>query len=306
MEIEKILQAGISEALDKLFQLSIKSTEIKLLPTRKEFEGSHTFTCFQFAAQTKQSPENLGKSLGEYLLTNISQIKNYNVVKGFLNIVLKDEYLISFISGIASNTQYGQLKSRDETVMVEYSSPNTNKPLHLGHLRNNFLGYAVAQILKASGYSVVKATLVNDRGIHICKSMLAYIKFGNNETPQSAGVKGDHLIGKYYVKFDVALKLEAQKMKDEGRSEEDIEKKNPLMVEAQEMLRKWEANDKETVDLWRKMNGWVYEGFNDTYQKIGVDFDKTYYESNTYLLGKEVVEEGLSTGVFYKRPDGSV
>jgi arginyl-tRNA synthetase len=306
MEIEKTLQVGIAEGLSKLYKLEIQALDIKLQPTRKEFDGSHTFTCFQYAKPAGQSPEDLGNALGAYLLENVIDVKSFNVVKGFLNIVLKDDFLISFLNTVTSNPNYGQLAPKSQTVMVEYSSPNTNKPLHLGHLRNNFLGYSVAEVLRASGYDVIKANLVNDRGIHICKSMLAYTKYGNNETPESAGIKGDHLIGKYYVKFDVELKAEVAKLKEKGWTDDDIEKKNPLMIEAQQMLLKWEAGDKTTVDLWKKMNGWVYEGFNYTYKKIGVDFDKMYYESDTYLLGKEVVEEGIQKKVFYKRPDGSV
>lgn len=306
MEIQEILSSTITKALQSVFSLSVSENEVKLLPTRKEFEGSHTFTTFPYVKQIGKSPDEIGKAIGEYLLANCGDVKSYNVVKGFLNIVLKDAYLNTFLKEKALDDHFGQLSSKNETVMVEFSSPNTNKPLHLGHLRNNFLGDSVAEILKANGYDVVKANLVNDRGIHICKSMLAYEKFGNGETPESSGLKGDKLVGKYYVEFDKHLKAQAQKLKEEGWKDEDIEKKNPLLVEAQEMLLKWEQGDEKVVNLWKKMNGWVYEGFNETYQKLGIAFDKFYYESDTYLLGKEVVDEGLAKGVFYKRADGSV
>lgn len=306
MEIQEILSSTITKALQSVFSLSVSENEVKLLPTRKEFEGSHTFTTFPYVKQIGKSPDEIGKAIGEYLLANCGDVKSYNVVKGFLNIVLKDAYLNTFLKEKALNDHFGQLSSKNETVMVEFSSPNTNKPLHLGHLRNNFLGDSVAEILKANGYDVVKANLVNDRGIHICKSMLAYEKFGNGETPESSGLKGDKLVGKYYVEFDKHLKAQAQKLKEEGWKDEDIEKKNPLLVEAQEMLLKWEQGDEKVVNLWKKMNGWVYEGFNETYQKLGIAFDKFYYESDTYLLGKEVVDEGLAKGVFYRRADGSV
>lgn len=306
MDIQSILQEHISNVLSDYFSVSIANSEIKLLPTRKEFEGSHTFATFPFTKTIGKSPDEIGNLIGKELLARCAEIKNFNVVKGFLNIVLKDNFLIQFLKEGALNENFGQLPDNQQTVMVEFSSPNTNKPLHLGHLRNNFLGDSMSAILKANGYKVVKANLINDRGIHICKSMLAYQKFGNNETPASSGLKGDKLVGKYYVEFDKQLKAMSTELALKGWTDEDIEKKNPLLVEVQEMLLKWEQGDEAVLSLWRKMNEWVYEGFAQTYQSIGISFDKYYYESNTYLLGKEVVDEGLANGVFFKKPDQSV
>ncbi|TAF77346.1 MAG: arginine--tRNA ligase [Bacteroidetes bacterium] len=303
--IENILQFHISLAFKTLFAIEIESNQLKLTPTRKEFEGSHTFTCFQFAKQTGKAPDALGNVIGNYLKQNCSEISGFNVVKGFLNIVLTDQYFIHFLKSQAQKATF-DFAPNGQKVMVEYSSPNTNKPLHLGHLRNNFLGFSMANILKSTGYEVVKANLINDRGIHICKSMLAYQKFGNNETPQTANLKGDKLVGKYYVEFDKQSKVAKSKLIENGVSEEDAEKQNPLLIEAQEMLLKWEKGDTEVVNLWKKMNSWVYDGFETTYKTIGVAFDKYYYESNTYLLGKEIVEEGIAKGVFYKKEDSSV
>ncbi|MDX2188549.1 MAG: arginine--tRNA ligase [Bacteroidota bacterium] len=305
MKIEDILSAAISQALNSI-GVTLAPSEIKLQATRKEFEGSHTFACFQYAKNANMSPEQLGIAIGNYLKTNVNEVSNFNVIKGFLNIELTPAFLLKSLSEWVVNEQFGQLPANIEKVIVEYSSPNTNKPLHLGHLRNIFLGYSVSNILKSAGYQVVMANLINDRGIHICKSMLAYQLVGQNETPQSSGMKGDHLVGKYYVEFDKMLKSKALEMKGNGLSDEEIEKKNPLLMQAQEMLRKWENGDEETINLWKKMNGWVYEGFNSTYKNIGVHFDVTYYESNTYLLGKEIVDYGLSKNVFYSKHDGSV
>jgi arginyl-tRNA synthetase len=256
--------------------------------------------------QSQLSPEATATQLGNYLKTEVAAVKDFNVVKGFLNLVVAQEEWITLFKQVYSSTSFGQLPSNGQKVMVEYSSPNTNKPLHLGHLRNNFLGYSVAQLLKASGYEVVKANLVNDRGIHICKSMVAYQHFGNGETPASSGLKGDHLAGKYYVLFDSHYKAQQKGLMEGGQSEEEAKKNAPLLLEAQEMLRKWEDQDPEVIGLWSKMNGWVYAGFEATYKRMGVDFDVTYYESNTYLLGKDIVEEGLSKGVFFKKENGSV
>jgi len=306
MNINNILASAISEALKAVFTTEVAVSDVVLQPTRKEFDGSHTFVVFPYTRFSKVSPEETGKMIGEELLKTVPQLASYNVVKGFLNLVIKDGFWINVLQEIVGNKEFGTHPANGQKVMVEYSSPNTNKPLHLGHLRNNFLGFAVANILQANGYDVIKANLVNDRGVHICKSMLAYQKFGNGETPESSGLKGDHLAGKYYVEFDKALKAQNVELEAKGWSAEDIEKKNPLLIEAQEMLLKWEQGDKEVVDLWKKMNSWVYDGFNATYKTMGVSFDKFYYESDTYLLGKEVVEEGLKSGVFFKKDNGSV
>lgn len=302
---DSILQ-GIQDAFASCYNQAIPLEQLSLAPTKKEFEGSYTFVVFPFLKQSQTTPEATATQLGTYLKENVAAVKDFNVVKGFLNLVVSQgEWLILFKQGYA-DPSFGQLPPNGQKVMVEYSSPNTNKPLHLGHLRNNFLGYAVAEILKASGYEVIKANLVNDRGIHICKSMVAYQHFGNQETPASSGLKGDHLAGKYYVLFDGAYKAEINALLTEGQNEEDAKKNAPLMLEAQEMLRKWEDQDPEVIALWKKMNGWVYDGFAATYARMGVNFDITYYESNTYLLGKDIVEEGLAKGVFFKKENGSV
>jgi arginyl-tRNA synthetase len=280
--------------------------QLSLAATKKEFEGSYTFVVFPFLKQSQLSPEATATQLGNYLKTNVAAVKDFNVVKGFLNLVVAQEEWISLFRQVYSSKSFGQLPGNGQKVMVEYSSPNTNKPLHLGHLRNNFLGYSVAELLKAAGYEVIKANLVNDRGIHICKSMVAYQHFGKGETPSSSGLKGDHLAGKYYVLFDTQYKAQQKSLIEAGQSEEEAKKNAPLLLEAQEMLRKWEDQDSDVIDLWNQMNGWVYAGFNATYQRMGVDFDVTYYESNTYLLGKDIVEEGLAKGVFFKKENGSV
>lgn len=280
--------------------------QISLAPTKKEFEGSYTFVVFPFLKISQTTPENTGKLIGEYLKAFVPAVRDFNVVKGFLNLVLDEIVWLDLFKKIYSNPELGQLPPNGQKVMVEYSSPNTNKPLHLGHLRNNFLGYSVAEILKANGYEVIKANLVNDRGIHICKSMVAYLHFGNEETPEISGLKGDHLAGKYYVKFDVEYKKQIGELIAAGQSEEEAKKNAPILIEAQEMLRKWESGDKLVVALWKRMNQWVYAGFEKTYKKMGVDFDKFYYESDTYLLGKDIVEEGLAKGVFFKKENGSV
>ncbi len=304
MNIEKTLQNSIQTALKQLFE--VEENHIALQPTRKDFEGFYTFVVFPYVKALRKSPQEIGNGIGNYLLENTSIVSGFNVIQGFLNISIADATWLNVFNQISQDTTFGQLPANNETVMVEYSSPNTNKPLHLGHLRNNFLGYSVAQILSACGYNVVKANLVNDRGIHICKSMLAYQKFGAGETPETAGMKGDKLVGKYYVEFDKHYKAEIDALKAQGVEEEKAKKEAPLMLEAQEMLRKWEQNDAETVALWETMNTWVFAGFDETYRKMGVSFDKIYKESNTYLLGKETVEEGLAAGVFFKKEDGSV
>lgn len=304
--LEQQIQKAISKAFVELYNHELPESEISLQPTRKEFEGSYTFVVFPYLKVTKGKPEESGAQIGTWLKENTDFIANYNVVKGFLNLELDDLSWIRTLSDIASDQAFGNLASNGQKVMVEFSSPNTNKPLHLGHLRNNFLGDSAARILAANGYEVKKVNLVNDRGVHICKSMLAYQKIGNDETPESADMKGDHLIGKYYVKFDQMYKAEVNVLVEKGMDPEEAKKEAPSIKEAQEMLQKWEKGDSETVALWEKMNGWVYEGFDRTYETMGIKFDKMYKESNTYLLGKEVVEEGLQKGVFFKKDNGSV
>lgn len=305
IHIENILQKSVSEAFKNLYNTEIEPKNLKFQPTRKEFEGSHTLTCFEFAKKAGKAPDAIGNDLGNYLLKNCLNISKFNVVKGFLNVSISNEYLINFSLFSNAKTNF-DFEKNGEKVMVEYSSPNTNKPLHLGHLRNNFLGFAMANVFRANGFEVIKANLINDRGIHICKSMLAYLKFGNNETPDSSGLKGDKLVGKYYVEFEKQLKFEKAKLLLSGISEEVADKKASLMQDAQKMLLAWENGDTKVLALWNKMNNWVYEGFNSTYKSIGVSFDKFYYESNTYLLGKEMVEEGISNGIFYQKEDKSV
>ncbi len=277
-----------------------------LQPTRKEFEGDVTLVVFPYLRASRKKPEDTAQELGEYLQKAVPEIASFNVVKGFLNLAIADGYWIEQIEAIEDLANFGRAPRQDETILVEYSSPNTNKPLHLGHIRNILLGFSVAQILEAAGKTVKKVQIVNDRGIHICKSMLAWQKFGKGETLESSGLKGDHLVGKYYVEFDKAFKKELAELQQKGLTEEEATEQSVLMQEARKMLQKWEANDPETVALWKKMNGWVYEGFAKTYQKLGVDFDQNYYESETYLLGKKVVEEGLAQGVFFQKEDGSV
>ena len=305
MNIQSLIETKVKEGFLALYNVEIPSVEFQA--TRKDFEGDITVVVFPLLRYKKGNPVQIGEDLGKYLVENINEITNYNVVKGFLNLVVNDSFYVNFFNEIAADARYGFVKE-DETDarMVEYSSPNTNKPLHLGHVRNVLLGYSVAEILKAAGHKVYKTQIINDRGIHICKSMLAWEKFGNGETPESTGLKGDKLVGNYYVKFDQEYKKEIGELVASGTSEEDAKKQAPLFLEAQEMLRKWEAGDKEVVALWEMMNGWVYKGFDVTYENIGVNFDKLYYESNTYLLGKDVIEEGLKNGVFFKKDDGSV
>lgn len=307
MSAQELLTKILKEALKSSYGIEANDKDIVLQKTRKEFEGDFTLVTFPFIKAAKQSPEQVGDTLGKFLLANNTTITKFNVVKGFLNISLSNNFWLDFFSGSQSeNYGYKKEGSSGKTIMVEYSSPNTNKPLHLGHIRNIILGYSVANILKAQGHAILKVNLVNDRGIHICKSMLAWQKFGNGETPQSSGIKGDHLVGKYYVEFDKAYKKEIADLVAQGKTKEEAEKQAPLILEAQQMLQKWEANDKEVKQLWQTMNGWVYDGFAVTYSTLGVDFDKTYYESDTYLLGKELVQEGLDKKVFYKKENGSV
>jgi arginyl-tRNA synthetase len=306
MDIEKQLLHHISSAFQQLFNHEIAPDSLALQPTRKEFQGNYTFVLFPFLKVTRLSPEESGKRIGEYLRERAELVADYNVIKGFLNLSVDESHWIRVFQSILANPDFGQFAPNGERVMVEYSSPNTNKPLHLGHLRNNFLGYAVSEILKANGFEVIKANLVNDRGIHICKSMVAYQKLANGETPESAGLKGDHLAGKYYVLFDKEYKKQIEQLIEKGMDKEEAKKQAPWMLEAQQMLIEWEKGNPKVVDLWKTMNGWVYEGFAATYKTMGVDFDKTYYESDTYLLGKDIVSEGLEKGVFFKKPNGSV
>jgi arginyl-tRNA synthetase len=305
MNIEKIIADAAIGAVRELYGVDNASL-IQVQKTRKEFEGDFTLVVFPLLKASRKSPEATATEIGERLVATNPNIGSFNVIKGFLNISLRAEFWGERFAEIASNATFGQGAPTGRTVMVEYSSPNTNKPLHLGHIRNNLLGYSVAEILKECGNKVLKVNLVNDRGIHICKSMLAWEKFGGGETPTSSGLKGDHLVGKYYVEFDKHYKAEIRELVSKGMSEEEAKKQAPMIVEAQEMLRRWEAHDPEVYGLWERMNDWVYEGFDVTYKRLGVDFDKIYYESQTYLLGKSLVEEGLAKGVFYRRPDGSV
>jgi len=306
IDAEKFLFNNVQGALKEIY--SISTQNIVFQKTRKEFVGDFTLVTFVYTKDSNKTPEQLGTEIGDYLVKSNSFIEGYNVVKGFLNISLSTQFWINYFNDIKQNTTIGFKKenSSGKMIMLEYASPNTNKPLHLGHVRNNFLGYSVAQLLKANGHQVIKTNLVNDRGIHICKSMLAWQKFGNGETPKSSGLKGDHLVGKYYVAFDKLYKQQVEILISEGHSKELAEKKAPLLLEAQEMLLLWEAGNQEVLDLWKTMNSWVYEGFDITYKNLGVDFDKIYYESDTYLLGKEVVEQGLSKNIFYKKDNGSV
>ena len=304
--IEQILHKEIQKALFKLYAASEQS--IQFQNTRKEFAGDITVVVFSFLGVSKKGAEQTAEELGTYLKENVAEISNFNVVKGFLNLEISKDFWFNHFVNIYNTTDYGIVKvaEKSPTYLVEYCSPNTNKPIHLGHLRNNFLGYSVAEILKASGKNVKKVQIINDRGIHICKSMIAWQEFGNGETPVSSGIKGDHLVGKYYVEFDKHYKKEISELIASGMEKEQAEKEAPIFKKAQEMLVKWEAKDVEVRALWEKMNAWVYEGFATTYSRLGVDFDKNYYESDTYLLGKKVVDIGLEKGVFYKKEDGSV
>ena len=306
MSIQETIEQEVKSALAQEYGVSLENVEFQ--PTRKDFEGDITIVTFPMLRQIKTNPVQLGQFIGESLVKSVEVISGFNVVKGFLNLVLSDSYYLNFFKAVAAEKDFGKVEVTDssKTIMVEYSSPNTNKPLHLGHVRNNLLGYSVAEILKASGNKVYKTQIINDRGIHICKSMLAWKKFGNEETPQSTGLKGDKLVGNYYVKFDQEYKKEISELVAQGKTEEEAKVEAPIFVAAKDMLLKWEAGDKETVALWEKMNTWVYDGFEKTYEAMGVDFDKNYYESETYLLGKDVVAQGLEKGVFYKKDDGSV
>ncbi len=305
MELQQLLEKKVIAAMGELYDATLSSVEFQ--PTRKDFEGDVTVVVFPMLRAVKGNPAEIGAKLGAYLEEHVAEVAGFNVVKGFLNLVISDAYYVDFFNGILNNETFGYATPNSkDAVMVEYSSPNTNKPLHLGHIRNNLLGYSVAEILKAAGHKVYKTQIINDRGIHICKSMLAWQRFGEGETPESSGLKGDHLVGKYYVIFDKTYKAEIAEMIVSGTDKAIAEKEAPILVAAQEMLRKWEAGDANVVGLWKTMNGWVYDGFDITYKNLGVDFDKLYYESNTYLLGRNVVQDGLDKGVFFKKEDGSV
>ena len=304
MNIQTLLEAKVKEGFLALFETTLPTVEFQA--TRKDFEGDITIVVFPMLRYKKGNPAQIGESLGGYLVENVKEVIACNVVKGFLNLVIDDSVYLKSFNAIYAQDNFGLSSKSKDVVMVEYSSPNTNKPLHLGHVRNNLLGYSVAEILKASGHKVYKTQIINDRGIHICKSMLAWKKFGNSETPDSTGMKGDSFVGKYYVKFNDAYKKEVSTIIANGSSEEEAKKQAPILIEAQEMLLKWEAGEVETVALWKMMNSWVYEGFKITYKNLGVDFDTLYYESNTYLLGKDVIEDGITRGVFFKKEDGSV
>lgn len=306
MTLSQILTPPIQKAIQALFDVTLEKVEFQV--TRREFEGDITMVIFPLLKLIKSNPVELGTKIGQYLVDNTEEVVRFNVVSGFLNIVIDDVYYLNFFNTIKNEAQYGfcSPKEGDKAIMVEYSSPNTNKPLHLGHVRNNLLGYSVAEILKAAGKKVYKTQIINDRGIHICKSMLAWQKFGQDQTPESTGLKGDKLVGNFYVTFDKEYKQQIAALMSEGKTEEEAKKQAPIILEAQDMLRKWEAGDAEVVALWEKMNQWVYDGFAVTYKNLGVNFDKEYFESNTYLLGKDVVQMGLEKGVFYKKEDGSV
>lgn len=308
MNLETILGTVVADAIKNLYGLETEPNQIQLQKTKKEFEGDLTVVIFPFVKAARKSPEQTGQEIGEYLLQNNPVVSKYNVIKGFLNLSINTSYWLETLNEIHADATFGTKTATDdaELMMIEYSSPNTNKPLHLGHIRNNLLGHSIAEIQKANGWKVVKTNIVNDRGIHICKSMLAWKLFGNGETPASSGLKGDHLVGKYYVIFDKHFKAEIKELIEKGMSEEEAKKSAPLILEAQKMLLAWENNDSEVRQLWETMNGWVYAGFDKTYKQMGVSFDKIYYESETYLEGKDKVEEGLASGAFYRREDGSV
>ena len=306
MNLAQQLQAAIQQAFRQEFDRIVPLSNIRLQPTHKEFEGSHTFVTFPFAGSCQQPPEEVAKKLGAWLKQHTAIIADFNVVKGFLNLLVADPVWLEQLAIISQDEHFGYAPPNGQKIVIEFSSPNTNKPLHLGHLRNNFLGYAVAKILQAAGHEVHKVNLVNDRGIHICKSMVAYQRWGQGETPASTGMKGDHLVGKYYVKFEQVYKEQGATLARELGSKEQATKQAPILQEAQAMLQRWEAGDPAVIALWKKMNNWVYQGVEATYQQLGITFDKTYYESQTYLLGKQVVEEGLAKGTFYKQEDGSV
>jgi arginyl-tRNA synthetase len=304
--VQKVKEVS-AKAIEDVFKVQASADDILVNQTKPEFEGDYTVVLFALVKQLRQSPEQLGKQIGEYLVENNKELFTaYNVIKGFLNLTVNDQYFNNFLSQNYANAEIGKLEKNNKKIIVEYSSPNTNKPLHLGHLRNNFLGWSVAEILKANGNNVVKTCVVNDRGIHICKSMIAWELFSNGATPETTGTKGDHFVGDYYVKFSNEHKKETEKLIVAGQSKEEAERNAPIMQKTQQMLVDWEDGKPQVIDLWKRMNNWVYKGFDETYQRIGSDFDKIYYESETYLLGKKFVEQGLEQGIFYRKDDGSV
>ena len=308
MNIESLIYTTTINALKELYNFEPEGNQIQIQNTRKDFEGDLTLVVFPFLRFSKKSPEKTGEEIGTYLESNIEIIESFNVIKGFLNFVISKKYWLNILNEAFVNEDFGIIKENENSdlVMVEYSSPNTNKPLHLGHIRNNLLGYSLSEILKANGKKVVKTNILNDRGIHICKSMLAWQKWGNGKTPENTGIKGDHLVGEFYVEFDKHYKSEIAGLIEKGMSKEEAENQAPSILAARELLLKWEAKDEETIDLWNTMNGWVYDGFDVTYKNLGVDFDKIYYESDTYLVGKEEVLRGVREGIFYQKEDGSV
>jgi len=307
MELISQIRTAASEALQQEYQYALPAADVLVNETKPEFEGDYTVVLFSFVKQLKKKPEEVGDQLGKAMMrANPGLFSGYNVIKGFLNLTIADGYWLDFLQGAFDNPDYGRQPRKGQKVMVEYSSPNTNKPLHLGHLRNNFLGWSIAEIYKANGYDIVKTCIANDRGIHICKSMIAWQLFADGATPESTGIKGDHLVGDYYVLFGAEHKKQMAEGIAKGMDEKTAEREAPIMKAAQQMLVDWEAGKPEVIELWKKMNGWVYKGFDETYHRIGSDFDKIYYESNTYLLGKELVEQGLQKGVFQKQADGSV
>ncbi|HJF71290.1 MAG TPA: arginine--tRNA ligase [Butyricimonas virosa] len=307
MTIEKMLTQQVLEAVKACYGVELTEKDVQLQETRKEFAGDLTVVVFPFTRYSRKSPEETAKELGEYLKQNIEEVETYNVIKGFLNVVISSAYWIEVLNDVAKEEKYGYAKeSSGKTYMIEYSSPNTNKPLHLGHIRNNFLGWSVSEIQKANGHNVIMVNLVNDRGIHICKSMIAWEKFADGATPESTGIKGDHFVGDYYVRFDKEYKAQIKELMERGKTEEEAKKEAPILLEAQEMLRKWEAGDEKVVSLWRTMNDWVLKGFDETYKMMGILFDKVYFESQTYKKGRDLVLKGLADGVLYQKDTGSV
>ena len=307
MTIEKMLTQQVLEAVKACYGVELTEKDVQLQETRKEFAGDLTVVVFPFTRYSRKSPEETAKELGEYLKQNIEEVETYNVIKGFLNVVISSAYWIEVLNDVAKEEKYGYAKEPSgKTYMIEYSSPNTNKPLHLGHIRNNFLGWSVSEIQKANGHNVIMVNLVNDRGIHICKSMIAWEKFANGATPESTGTKGDHFVGDYYVRFDKEYKAQIKELIEQGKTEEEAKKEAPILLEAQEMLRKWEAGDEKVVSLWRTMNDWVLKGFDETYKMMGISFDKVYFESQTYKKGRDLVLKGLADGVLYRKDTGSV